>query len=101
MRINMLPVRGNFSKMYTNVICQLCAAAGEHDEVRFRDLQEHLINCKQLHSQGELIDNQSKYDDIFSTDTIKQSNITILLEQRFRKKKKLEIYLNNTEIGKL
>ena len=56
---------------------------------KFEDSQEHLLQCKSLCKNGEIIDAGTEYFHIFSEDPSKYEKITILLEQKINLREKL------------
>ena len=80
----MTKVRANYTKMYKSKNCQLCLQNGEI----FEDSQEHILVCKQILKDGE-IDTGTDYFDIFSEKTDKQERITILIEEKLKKREQI------------
>ena len=73
--------------MYKDEFCPLC------DTIRqeyFIDNQEHLLNCKVVNETAEVTEIEVDYNDIFSENISKQEKITIILDNKFNKRKKLE-----------
>ena len=73
--------------MYKNEFCPLCVIIRQE---YFIDNQEHLLNCKVVNETDEVAELEVEYNDIFSENISKQEKITIILENKFNKRKKLE-----------
>ena len=79
----MLDVSENFKNKSTSA--STCPVCMDGDSV---DSQQHLMVCKQL-SDNELVQNQPMYCDLFSMDTEKENSISGIIQNRFRKRKKM------------
>ena len=86
----------NYPHMNPEDICFLCATTGGQETDRYPDTQQHLLECKLLKNNAELIYNYVKYDDIFASHIRKQVNVALLLESKFKMRKKLEGNLSKT-----
>ena len=84
LRCKMTKVRANYTKMYESIYCQLCLLK----RGSFEDSQEHIVLCKSLSEEGE-IDTGTDYFDIFSEETNKQEKITILIEEKLKKREQM------------
>ena len=87
LRCKMVKVRSNYSGMYESKYCQLCSPPILIDQP-LEDSQEHLMLCSSL-SANEPIKENTHYSDIFSEDIEKQEYVTLILEQKFKLRKKL------------
>ena len=87
LRARMLFVRANFRHMYKDEICQLCCQLPGQQSV---DTQEHLLSCSKLNIDTEVGKVGLDYENIFSSNLENQARITLLLESKFEKRKKLE-----------
>ena len=89
LRCKMVKVRTNYSKMYDSKYCQLCSPSTQNDESS-EDSQEHLLLCPSLSANDEAIKQNTHYTDIFSEDISKQEYVTLILENKFKLRQKLE-----------
>ena len=87
LRSKMVFVRANFRHMYKDEICQLCCQLPGQQSV---DTQEHLLSCSKLNIDTEVGKVGLDYENIFSSNLENQARITLLLESKFEKRKKLE-----------
>ena len=88
LRSRMLPLRTNYHKMYKDDNCPLCSLSGQGE--RFSDSQQHLLSCNVLSSDTDINEIDLRYSDIFGSDVNKQSKMTILLSNKYKKRKHLE-----------
>ena len=80
-RTRMLRVESNYGKKQS---CPVCLSSS-------LDNQEHLINCSVLKiSCPELINIKSSYDDIYSKDIEKMSEVIRMIEIAIRKREELQ-----------
>ena len=83
-RTRMLDVKENYRNRYVNERTQTNCALGCAE----LDTQEHLLFCKKLDIQNLIAKKQQpKYQDLFSENSQKQSDIASILHERFLKKK--------------
>ena len=87
LRSRMLFLRANYRHLYNDDICPLCCNLPGQ---RTRDTQEHLLLCKKLKCDTDVGQAEQGYDDIFSPDLEQQARITILLENKYKLRKKIE-----------
>ena len=87
LRSKMLPLKSNYHNMYKDDFCPLCVTIRQE---YFTDNQEHLLNCKVVNETAEVTEIEVDYNDIFSENISKQEKITIILDNKFNKRKKLE-----------
>ena len=53
----------------------------------------HLLSCTALSEVTDILQNNLEYSDIFGSDVAKQIEMTILLENKYKQRKKKEIKL--------
>ena len=86
LRSRMIFVRKNYSKMQKESTCPLCST----EEKTSSDSQEHLLECTKLTDNSSEISEQGlKYSDIFSQNSEKQAKMTIILENKYKRRKLL------------
>ena len=88
-RCRMLTLRVNYKHMHDSTSCPLCSSPPSLGEVLHQDCQEHLLSCKSLRSGTELVPNNLIYSDIFGKDTKRQESMTIVLNNKYKMRKKL------------
>ena len=87
LRSRMLFLCANYRHLYNDDICPLCCNLPGQ---RTWDTQEHLLLCKKLQCDTDVGQAEQGYDDIFSPDLEQQARITILLENKYKLRKKIE-----------
>ena len=90
----MISVRANYPHMQAEAYCPLCTSGAGQVNERLNDSQEHLLICTSLNTGIELIENEIDYKDIFNPDPKKQAKITIVMQQRFQRRKVIESNLS-------
>ena len=88
----MINVRANYKHRQQDDSCPLCSSSGGVE--KRQDSQEHLLKCKMLDVENEVIESDVKYEDIFGSILSKQTKITLLLKNRYKKRKELEGKVN-------
>ena len=81
LRTRMIEVRNNYSGSYPDLRCPLCKA-----EV---DTQQHLLECKKLEIQWEIVSRQINYCDIFNGQLEDKANVARMLQAKFRLRQNL------------
>ena len=91
LRAQMIPVRCNYSHSYTDLSCPICQDQSQPDN------QLHALSCSELVKNENIVaKDQISYDDIFSSNVMKQSEITKCFEYLLKKRKDLEKQLKNS-----
>ena len=75
LRTRMIEVRNNYSGTSPNLRCPHCKS-----EV---DTKQHLLECKKLEKQGEMVSIQIKYCDIFNRKLEDKANVARILQTKF------------------
>ena len=86
----MLRLRLNSRHAQEVVFCPLCSSPPLPGNEQFEDSQEHLLQCVSLSSPTDVANNDSKYTDIFSENKEKMEYITLLPEQKYKIRQKLQ-----------
>ena len=86
-------LRDNFKQMQTSSNCPLCISSNPNSLNHPQDTQMHLLSCRALSEVKDILQNNLEYSDIFGTDVAKQIQMTILLENKYKLRKKQEIKL--------
>ena len=77
--------------MHKEDSCPLCPTIPGQE--KSRDRQEHLLVCKMLQCDNEIGQAGQSYNDIYSDNVQMQANVTLLLENKYKRgnKKKKQI----------
>ena len=90
LRAQMFPVRCNYRHSYTDLSCPICQDQSQPDN------QLHTLSCSGLVKNDNIVaTDQISYDDIFSSNVMKQTEITKCFEYLLKKRKALEKQLKN------
>ena len=89
-RSRMLKLRLNYKNMHESDSCPLCSSSPIPSVDNYKDSQEHLLICSELSSNTEMMPDNLEYRDIFSDKVDRQEKVTLILEEKFRLRKKLE-----------
>ena len=90
LRAQMFPVRCNYRHSYTDLSCPICQDQSQPDN------QLHALSCSGLFKNENIVStNQISYNDIFSSNVMKQTEITKCVEYLLKKRKALEKQLKN------
>ena len=81
LRTRIIEVRNNYSGSYPDLRCPLCKS-----EV---DTQQHLLECKKLEIQGEIVSSKINYCDIFNGKLEDKANVARMLQAKFRLRQNL------------
>ena len=79
-RNRMLDVKTNYGGQHTDTLCPLC----EEEE----DTQQHLLVCKELDSQGTLVEKLPSYEHIFEGSLDEKVYIGRILKLKFSQRNK-------------
>ena len=93
LRSHMLMLRDNFKHMQRSSYCPLCISSNPNSLNHPQDTQMHLLSCTALSEVTDILQNNLEYSDIFGSDVAKQIEMTILLENKYKQRKKKEIKL--------
>ena len=81
LRTRMIEVRNNYSGSYPDLRCPLCKS-----EV---DTQQHLLECKKLEKEGEIVSSLINYCNIFNGKLEDKANVARILQAKFKLRKNL------------
>ena len=81
LRTRMIEVINNYSGSYPDLRCPLCKS-----EV---DTQQHLLECKKLEKQGEIVSSLINYCNIFNGKLEDKANVARILQAKFRLRQNL------------
>ena len=81
LRCRMIDVRANYAGGFADLSCPLCKV-----EV---DSQRHLMYCKKLDGESDLVSEMPNYEDLFGTDITNKICVARIINQRFLKRKQM------------